>query len=229
MDKTCSKCKETKQLSEFSKNARKPDGFQHWCKKCSKEYVPTKSRIPKNQIPNGMKQCNGCRLVLSLDSFNFHKRDGVRSKCKECQSKDDIKYSKTRYRKRHIKRADIAGTVNDGHTEAQLWNQYGFYCYLCGIKVVENNERITGLYHAEHVVPISSGGNNTLDNVRPSCEPCNSSKWDRPLMEFLIKRQDDLNRWGLLNLNQSDETEYIKMCNELDSTMVCVIYRVSSD
>lgn len=37
----------------------------------------------------------------------------------------------------------------------------------------------------EHVVPISKGGRDAPDNVVPACKPCNSSKRDRALGEWL--------------------------------------------
>ena len=36
--KTCSKCKQTKRLSEFQKNRAQKDGFSCWCKTCNKVY-----------------------------------------------------------------------------------------------------------------------------------------------------------------------------------------------
>lgn len=36
--KTCSRCKETKSVSEFSKHHRNKDGLQDWCKSCIRAY-----------------------------------------------------------------------------------------------------------------------------------------------------------------------------------------------
>jgi hypothetical protein len=36
--KTCTKCKETKPLSEFCKDKRTKDGLSGWCKDCVKSY-----------------------------------------------------------------------------------------------------------------------------------------------------------------------------------------------
>lgn len=36
--KTCSKCKETKPMSEFYKDRSKKDGLRSWCKSCFKRY-----------------------------------------------------------------------------------------------------------------------------------------------------------------------------------------------
>lgn len=36
--KTCKNCKQTKEFSFFSKSKKTKDGFQEWCKECTKEY-----------------------------------------------------------------------------------------------------------------------------------------------------------------------------------------------
>lgn len=45
--KTCSKCKEYKNLKEFHKNSTKPDGLQNICKLCSNQR--TKSHYENNK------------------------------------------------------------------------------------------------------------------------------------------------------------------------------------
>lgn len=41
---------------------------------------------------------------------------------------------------------------------------------------------------ADHVVPISRGGSNSIENIAPACRPCNSSKNDTSLLAWLVKR-----------------------------------------
>jgi len=50
MYKTCTKCKEIKDISQFGKNKRKKDGLQHYCIPChiefnSKWYIKNKERL----------------------------------------------------------------------------------------------------------------------------------------------------------------------------------------
>jgi len=35
--KRCSKCRRTKEVEHFPKNASMPDGLNHYCKKCNRE------------------------------------------------------------------------------------------------------------------------------------------------------------------------------------------------
>lgn len=40
----------------------------------------------------------------------------------------------------------------------------------------------------EHVVPLSRGGQNTIDNLTASCHKCNASKRSKSLLVFLLER-----------------------------------------
>jgi 5-methylcytosine-specific restriction endonuclease McrA len=53
---------------------------------------------------------------------------------------------------------------------------YGNTCVYCG-----NVEPLT----ADHVIPLSKGGSNNIDNILPVCKSCNSSKKDKTFEEFL--------------------------------------------
>jgi 5-methylcytosine-specific restriction endonuclease McrA len=50
-------------------------------------------------------------------------------------------------------------------------------CYYCG-------EIITNKYHVDHVVPVSRGGSNDIDNLVITCQFCNISKGARLLHEW---------------------------------------------
>lgn len=53
---------------------------------------------------------------------------------------------------------------------------YEKYCVYCG---ADNPKTV------DHVVPVSKGGGNGLDNLVPCCKACNSKKRDRDLQEWL--------------------------------------------
>jgi len=56
------------------------------------------------------------------------------------------------------------------HTEVEfdaLCEKYGRRCLACG--------EVTRLT-PDHIVPISQGGSDTIDNIQPLCESCNKSK-----------------------------------------------------
>lgn len=72
----------------------------------------------------------------------------------------------------HARRARIAG--NGGSYTASEWNDlaavYNNRCLRCGKQ--EPEIKLT----VDHVIPITIGGANTVDNLQPLCASCNSSK-----------------------------------------------------
>lgn len=56
-------------------------------------------------------------------------------------------------------------------------------CFYC-----EQPLRAGRATHIEHLTPISRGGTNEWDNLVYSCQPCNNSKRNKTLMEFVIHR-----------------------------------------
>jgi len=86
-----------------------------------------------------------------------------------------------------ISRARKKNAPSDGWTEKQALALYGSTCHICNKKIDLNASRWTGRgnwergLHFDHVVPLSKGGSNTIDNIRPSHGLCNISKGARVL------------------------------------------------
>ena len=65
------------------------------------------------------------------------------------------------------------------YTTKQVLEKYGTICYLCGLEIDLNAERRPGRkgwekgLHIDHVLEISKGGPDTLENVRPAHGLCN--------------------------------------------------------
>lgn len=43
--------------------------------------------------------------------------------------------------------------------------------------------------HVDHIVPLADSGDGSWDNLTSACKPCNSRKHTRPLLHFLLGRQ----------------------------------------
>ena len=74
------------------------------------------------------------------------------------------------------RRARLRGAAVDFVDEQQLYGLYGHFCIYCGSK-----EKLT----LDHVVPLAGGGIHSEDNLVIACLSCNSSKCDKPLMDWL--------------------------------------------
>jgi len=68
---------------------------------------------------------------------------------------------------------------------SQIIELYGSNCYICNKKIDLNATRSTGKLgwqnglHLDHVIPISRGGIDSIENIRPSHAICNLKKGSR--------------------------------------------------
>lgn len=78
-------------------------------------------------------------------------------------------YIYAKNRRYFIRRQDAAGS----HTKEQWENLkklYGFICPSCKIE-----EPIITLVH-DHIIPLSKGGSDNIENIQPLCWSCNAKK-----------------------------------------------------
>lgn len=64
-------------------------------------------------------------------------------------------------------------------TRRQVFNKQNGKCSMCGDKLSYLN------FTVDHVIPISKGGKNTLDNMEAMCYMCNQMKNDYLKSDFL--------------------------------------------
>ncbi|MCP2281076.1 HNH endonuclease [Nocardia amikacinitolerans] len=57
---------------------------------------------------------------------------------------------------------------------------YGTLCHLCGRP---------GANTADHLIPHSQGGPDSLENLRPAHKSCNSARGDMPLAQWRASRR----------------------------------------
>ena len=103
--KICTKCKLTKELSEFYKDNRKNDGLQSHCKKCFS--ISSKAKIEtKKIILSDFKNCCLCKVEKHISLFykNNRNKDGFSCKCKECTDIKNKKYQENNKEKYFLSR-----------------------------------------------------------------------------------------------------------------------------
>lgn len=70
------------------------------------------------------------------------------------------------------------------YTDLEVLDRYGSICYICLMPVDLNAPRQTGKIgwesglHIDHLVPVSKGGLDTIENVRPAHGSCNLHKYN---------------------------------------------------
>lgn len=64
---------------------------------------------------------------------------------------------------------------------AKIYPKTNGKCYYCGVHVGEN-------FDIEHVIPWSLGGSDNIENLVPSCKPCNREKATRSIEEWRLAK-----------------------------------------
>lgn len=185
-EKPCTKCKETKSLSEFG---RRGFGYKSWCKTCSSSSNSARLTERRNTDPEFR-----AKEAARSAEWNKNNPDARSQYYKENKEKEkdtqrawqkanrpwttlekkaylkkwrednkDLKNSYQRNRQHRLR-------ANGGSVTHQEWLDlcayYGNVCLKCG------KEETT----MDHVVPVSKGGTHSIENIQPLCGSCNSSK-----------------------------------------------------
>jgi hypothetical protein len=140
--KKCPDCKETKPLSEFTLNKRRPDGRGTYCRPCfnvrsrahREALAAREGREIKRRrlVPPGMKYCPRCQQELPIDAFgsNRSSHDGRTAYCRICHHEVSRENAKRLYgstRDYHLRRRyGLTSADVDAMIEAQ-----GGTCAVC--------------------------------------------------------------------------------------------------
>ena len=129
------------------------------------------------------------------EKWKTENRESILAKKKEYRqnNKDKIKKYQDEWKKKnaeHVeaydrrRRARKRNARVDVYKTQDVLDLYGTDCYLCNAAIDFSAPRRVGLQgwenglHIDHVIPISKGGSDSLDNVRPAHALCNLSKHD---------------------------------------------------
>ena len=131
--------------------------------------------------------------------YDWHRRDKKEDPCLSCQDAERSYWKNQRVirnekintlrrewrfrtpnARRHFRRND---TLPGNYSDADVLSKYGLDCHICQTPIDLNAPRQVGkigwekALHIDHVYPLSKGGLDTLENVRPSHGRCNIVKW----------------------------------------------------
>jgi len=148
------------------------------------------------------KPCNSARVMewkrANKEKYNSYmknyakksKRVRVRKPLTDKQRIAATEY-KARWRSenldkyREYDRKRRASKLNNGfekYSEEQVLSMYGDACHICNNLINLDANRSVGLpnwemsLHIDHLIPISKGGSDSLENVRPAHALCNLKK-----------------------------------------------------
>ena len=177
--KTCSKCKKDKPLGDYYKDKRYRYGVKSVCKRCEikastkwDKKNPKRTQERKNKWQAKNRIYNKEKVQSSIKTWYINNKEKVKAKTKEWSKNNKDKRREISRRYAQKRRALILNS--EGTFTQDEWYKvkqtYKNTCLSCGRK--EPDVKLT----ADHVKPITRGGANTIDNIQPLCQPCNSSK-----------------------------------------------------
>lgn len=190
--KTCSKCKEEKPATTEYFYKKADSSLRAECKVCSKKNC--------NEYYNNNKE----KLIKKADKWNKANPEKTRLKNQKWRKNNSqkIKISSKTWIKNNLdkhrankrsqqnrRKAKKKGNGWEPYTEEQMLSKYGSICYLCNEEIDFKAPRQCGKpgwersFWIEHVIPVSKGGPDTLDNVRPSHGLCNLNKSNKEIYE----------------------------------------------
>lgn len=119
---------------------------------------------------------NSLQLVLYAAQYYRENQEAIKARARAYYAENADRYAAYE----HARRARELGAPGEFTREEWLekLRLYGRLCAWCG-------EYITGVIHRDHVIPLSKGGSNYIENIVPSCATCNLRKSAKMPEEFL--------------------------------------------
>jgi 5-methylcytosine-specific restriction endonuclease McrA len=202
--KKCTKCGEVKKISEFTKKKRMSDGLDSWCKQCNKEYKQKYRNNPEAYEKEKQKHREWCKRNkehISNYNKNWNSKNQERKrflkrrwhlKHKEEENKkarertnqwikDNPIHAKELNRRYRIRQLNSEGNHTNEEWQ-ELLKTCGNRCVNCGTK---------GDLTRDHIIPLSKGGADYIENIQPLCKSCNSSKGVNTTDYLNSKSQND--------------------------------------
>lgn len=171
--KQCPKCGKTKFVTAFYKNKSRKDGLATACKSChdamSKKWIDENIDYKRSRVAKKRRDERPHYRELEKHYWDNAPDDKKEAKLNRVRvwrkSNRDKCNQYSRNRASWMKGGDGKITVSEF---SALCERYGNVCLCCKRSDVELT--------IDHVVPLSKGGSNTIDNVQPLCRTCNSRK-----------------------------------------------------
>jgi 5-methylcytosine-specific restriction endonuclease McrA len=189
--KACGRCKVFKSLDNFNKRSDRIDQYSSWCKQCQKDasghrgsrkgYFDQRRRTQEHKDYQAKWQReNKSRLEAYRKKYALDNKERKRLYDIEYRKKNRNRLDttikiwhdahpesrKVSFHNRRAREKSVGGKISKKEWR-DLCIFYNNQCVSCG-----NNGKLT----LDHVRPLVSGGENTIQNAQPLCKSCNSVK-----------------------------------------------------
>lgn len=173
--KYCVKCNQAKSVSDFCKCKSHQDGLHSWCKVCNAAYSFVYGIIHREEISakriiydkihkkrKAIYDATYCVAYYTANKIKITAYQAAYNKTPEGLASKKRRLS----RRRKVLQSCIATLT------ALEWQnilvEWDYRCAYCG----RNDCRL----EQDHFIPLSKGGNHTVDNILPACRKCNAEK-----------------------------------------------------
>lgn len=161
--------------------------IQRICKKCGSEFSGARCKTCKARYEHEYYLAHREEISERAREYRDTIRERLRAEDRE-RYHANIELSRLRARIKFQRRKARKNNAGGNFTEDEwvsLCAEYGNRCLACG----EETDKLT----ADHVVPLSAGGSNSIDNIQPLCSTCNCRKFTkvidyRPMAKGECKR-----------------------------------------
>lgn len=175
--KICNTCNMEKSLIDFYDDSRFSDGKYRNCKSCHHSFTvdwQKSNPIQTSIIDSRSKYKRRENIRIYNIQYRLENREYFKDKWQEWYLQN-YERAKQKSRNRRAMERQVGGTIS---TEdwLNLVNEFNSCCAYCG----KYDKNIT----QDHIIPISRGGSNTIENILPACWLCNCKKNDKTAEEF---------------------------------------------
>lgn len=144
------------------------------CVICGSKFIPY-AKAQRHLVCSS--KCRARRYYLAnkersdarTNQWHSNHKDRLRGYQRKCWEKKPEYYANLFRITEGRRRANLKGKLTPQEWQSVL-DLYGHKCLRCGKSEAEVKLTI------DHVIPVSQGGSNTIDNVQPLCKSCNASK-----------------------------------------------------
>lgn len=188
--RNCGKCQECKPLSEFYRNG---SGYQRYCKVCSRIYgleYNLKNKDKLRERKSAWCLDNPDKVKAQRQRYHRGHSVSILARAKKWREEnpdrnianiiewrdanaDKVKASRDRYVERELQNY---GRRADRYERKSLIVKLGGRCCCCGLTAPETTE---GWLELDHVIPVSLGGANSIENYQVLCKSCNARKGNK--------------------------------------------------
>ena len=186
--KVCTKCGEEKPLNRFCQARSRKDGFQPWCKACTKVNNQTlRARETKKKYRQTPKYKEAMRKRRQTTKYKKANKKASKKYFQTPAGKQVLKENAKKYRqtprgkerereKTRKRKARKLACQIEPVDEANIWNDCKGRCIYCG-----SRERLS----LDHIVALARGGPHCEANLVLACKSCNSSKGKKLVTEWV--------------------------------------------